>query len=155
MGRATSREQREVQCSRQFSFDLLQGPTRGWVEHSRNRSEDGETKNLHGTRLSRPMWWSQRQECFLLHRQRERDEVSRQVQTEMRKTCKKEAPSFARSEEGQSQKRERARGRASREADRTSEALPSASPRQQEADPDRAREGPCRTPDATWRGLRG
>ena len=29
-----------------------------------------------------------------------RDQVCRQVQTEMRKTCEKEAPSFARSEEG-------------------------------------------------------
>ena len=49
----------------------------------------------------------------------------------------------------------RARGRPSREEDRTSEALPSASPRQQEADPDHIRNEPSTSPDATWRGFQG
>ena len=76
-----------------------------------------------------------------------RDHVSRLVQTEMRKTCKKRRlPASHVLKRGQ---------RASREADRTSEALPSANPRQQEADPDHAREEPSRTPDATWRGFQG
>ena len=79
--------------------------------------------------------------------------VSQQVQTEMRKNCKKEAPSFKLSEKGPETDAWRARGRASREADRTREALPSTSARQQEADPDHERKEPSRTPDATRSGL--
>ena len=76
---------------------------------------------------------------------------SRQVQTEMRKTCqKRKLPASHVLKRGQRQKRGRARGRSSREADRTSEALPSASPREHEADPDYAREEPSRAPNFSW-----
>ena len=44
----------------------------------------------------------------------------------------------------------RARGHASREADRASEALHSANTRQQEADPGQAREEPGCASNATW-----
>ena len=50
---------------------------------------------------------------------------------------------------GQRQKG-RARGHASRDADRASEALPSANTRQQEADPGQARDEPGCASNATW-----
>ena len=83
-----------------------------------------------------------------------RDHVSRQVQTEMRKTNKKEASGFARSGEGPESEawseQEDARQEKRTEPTRP---FPSATPKQQEANPDHAREKPSRAPDATWRGL--
>ena len=85
-----------------------------------------------------------------------RDQVCRQVQTEMRKTCEKEAPSFARSEQGPESEAWGEQEDARRER-RTEPARlhPQRAPGQQEADPDHAREEPSRTPDAPWRGLQG
>ena len=82
------------------------------------------------------------------------DQVSRQVQTEMRKKPKNfRFRTFSRGTRDRSMGR--ARRRASSEADRTCASLTPVIPRSQEAAPDHAREEPSRAPDATWRGLQG
>ena len=81
------------------------------------------------------------------------DQVSRQVQTEMRK--KKKLPASHALKRGRTQKQGESKRTRVERGGPDQRSFTTSEPSFQEADPDHAREEPCRAPNATWRGVKG